>query len=102
MIHRDKTIKQKDSQSYKLQTEMSALKKELSTSRAYAIKLENDIRDVEHSLNIQKQKQGMNDARADNSEKQHSNYNQPDNESMKSWVLEQRIRQLELEDRTTN
>ena len=81
---------------------MSALKKELSTSRAYAIKLENDIRDVEHSLNIQKQKQGMNDARADNSEKQHSNYNQPDNESMKSWVLEQRIRQLELEDRTTN
>jgi uncharacterized coiled-coil protein SlyX len=23
--------------------------------------------------------------------------NQPDNESMKSWVLEQRIRQLELE-----
>jgi hypothetical protein len=37
------------------------------------------------------------DARADNSEKQHSNYNQPDNESMKSWVLEQRIRQLELE-----
>jgi hypothetical protein len=32
---------------------MSALKKELSTSRAYAIKLENDIRDVEHSLKIQ-------------------------------------------------
>jgi hypothetical protein len=51
---------------------------------------------VEHSLKIQKQKQGMNDARADNSEKQHSNYNQPDNESMKSWVLEQRIRQLEV------
>ena len=97
LIHRDKTNKQKDSQSYKLQTEMSALKKELSTSRAYAIKLENDIRDVEHSLKIQKQKQGMNDARADDSEKQHSNYNQPDNESMKSWVLEQRIRQLELE-----
>jgi type II secretory pathway component PulJ len=41
MIHRDKTIKQKDSQSYKLQTAMSALKKDLSTSRAYAIKLEN-------------------------------------------------------------
>jgi hypothetical protein len=39
----------------------------------------------------------MNDARGDNSEKQHSNYNQPDNESMKSWVLEPRIRQLELE-----
>ena len=97
LIHRDKTIKQKDSQSYKLQTEMSALKKELSTSRAYAIKLENDTRDVEHSLKIQKQKQGMNDARADNSEQQHSNYNQSDNESMKSWVLEQRIRQLELE-----
>jgi hypothetical protein len=94
LVHRDKSIKQKDSQSYKLQTEMSALKKELSTSRAYAIKLENDIRDVEHSLKIQKQKQGMNDARADNCEKQHSNYNQPDNESMKSWVLEQRIRQL--------
>jgi hypothetical protein len=54
---------------YKLQTEMSALKKELSTSRAYAIKFENDIRDVEHSLKIQKQKQGMNDARADDSEK---------------------------------
>jgi hypothetical protein len=49
------------------------------------------------SLKIQKQKQGMNDARADNSAKQHSNYNHPDNESMKSWVLEQRIRQLELE-----
>ena len=27
LVHRDKTIKQKDSQSYKLQTEMSALKK---------------------------------------------------------------------------
>ena len=48
---------------------MSALKKELSTSRAYAIKLENNIRKVEHSLKIQKQKQGMNEARAENSEK---------------------------------
>jgi hypothetical protein len=47
---------------------MSALKKGLSTSRTYAIKLENDIRDVEHSLKIQKQKQGMNEAKADNSE----------------------------------
>ena len=27
LIHRDKTIKQKDSQNYKLQTEMSAIKK---------------------------------------------------------------------------
>jgi hypothetical protein len=97
LVQKDKTIKQKDNQNYKLQTEMSALKKELSTSRAYAIKLENDIREVEHSLKIQKQKQGMNEARAENSEKQHSNYNQSDNESMKNWVLEQRIRQLELE-----
>jgi hypothetical protein len=97
LVQKDKTIKQKDNQNYKLRTEMSALKKELSTSRAYAIKLENDIREVEHSLKIQKQKQGMNEARAENSEKQHSNYNQSDNESMKNWVLEQRIRRLELE-----
>ena len=39
----------------------------------------------------------MNEARAENSEKQHSKYDQPDNESMTNWVLEQRIRQLELE-----
>jgi len=53
LVQKDKTIKQKDSQNYKLQTEMSALKKELSTSRAYVIKIENDIREVEHSLKIQ-------------------------------------------------
>ncbi|CAG2230575.1 unnamed protein product [Mytilus edulis] len=56
ITHKDKGIKQKDSQIYKLQTEVSTQKKELAASRAYAIKLENDIRDLEHSLLIQKQK----------------------------------------------
>jgi hypothetical protein len=69
----------------------------LSSSFGFLLVLSVWFTEVEHSLKIQKQKQGMNEARAENSEKQHSNYNQSDNESMKSWVLEQRIRQLELE-----
>lgn len=55
LTQKEKSNKQKDSQIYKLQTESSSLKKDLSTSRAYAIKLEHDIRELEQSLHIQKQ-----------------------------------------------
>lgn len=39
----------------------------------------------------------MTEVRTENSGKKHSNHDQSINESMKNWVLEQRIRQLELE-----
>lgn len=55
LTQKEKSNKQKDSQIYKLQIESSSLKKDLSTSRAYAIKLEHDIRELEQSLHIQKQ-----------------------------------------------
>lgn len=56
LVNKDKGIKQKDSQIYNLQTEVTTQKKPLSACRAYAIKLKNDIRDLEHPLLIEKQK----------------------------------------------
>ncbi|CAG2237180.1 unnamed protein product [Mytilus edulis] len=98
ITHKDKGIKQKDSQIYKLQTEVSTQKKELAASRAYAIKLENDIRDLEHSLLIQKQKQSSSVNADFNRQSPFSdNSNKSESENLKSWFLEQRMRQMELE-----
>ena len=55
LLQKERLVKQKDNPIFKLQVEHSSGKKELSTSRAYIVKLEGDIKDPEHSLQIQKQ-----------------------------------------------
>lgn len=84
---KDKIIKQKDCQILKLQSEILGAQNELSTSRAYSIKLEQEVQELECSIKIQKQTQS--------SRKQSVESNENDN--MKSWYLEQRVKQLEFE-----
>lgn len=98
LTQKEKSNKQKDSQIYKLQTESSSLKKDLSTSRAYAIKLEHDIRELEQSLQIQKQKLNMSNQNSNRFESMDTNHNRhSDYESAKNMILEQRVRQLEFD-----
>ena len=85
---KDKIIKQKDCLILKLQSEILGAKNELSTSRAYSIKLEQEVQELECSIKIQKQTQS--------SRKQPVESNENDN-NMKSWYLEQRVKQLEFE-----
>lgn len=90
----EKLLKTKDSQFCKLDSEMNTLKKELATNRAYTVKLEQDIIDLETSLRIQKQKNGVYIGKESHNGDE---YARDQNEDLKSWVLEQRIKTLEFD-----
>ncbi|CAG2249389.1 unnamed protein product [Mytilus edulis] len=99
-----KLIRAEDS--YKLQTDISSLQKELTICRLYIITLESDKLDLEHSLRIHKQKLANEFSQHDNyiSFKNTHNHNAAshchqgaEQDSIKVWVLEQRIKTLEFD-----
>lgn len=99
LLQKERLVKQKDNQIFKLQVELSSGKKELSTSRAYIAKLEGDIKDLEHSMQIQNQKQQKEFKVEENfTNRNCTNGNTvSEYENIKNLLLEQRVRHLELE-----
>jgi uncharacterized coiled-coil protein SlyX len=76
-----------------MDSEMILLKKELATNRSYTIKLEQDIVDLETSLNIQKQKNKINSQEGSLNGTHHNEQY----ENIKTLLLEQRIKTMEHE-----
>ncbi|VDI83988.1 Hypothetical predicted protein [Mytilus galloprovincialis] len=106
LCKKEKLLRAKDSTIYKLQTDISSLQKELTTSRSYIITLESDKLDLEHSLRIHKQKlanelsQNEDYPSVKNSQKhnvQSHCHHSAEQDSIKVWVLEQRIKTLEFD-----
>ncbi|VDI37463.1 Hypothetical predicted protein [Mytilus galloprovincialis] len=85
---KDKQLKTKESLICKQDSEIKLMKKELATNRALTIKLEQDKKDLEHSLLIQQQKPS-------NTAHEPSAFNREDNS--RSYAMEQRVRSLEFE-----
>ncbi|VDH90354.1 Hypothetical predicted protein [Mytilus galloprovincialis] len=85
---KDKQLKTKESLICKQDSEIKLMKKELATNRALTIKLEQDKKDLEHSLLIQQQK-------PNNTVHEPSASNREDNS--RSYAMEQRVRSLEFE-----
>ncbi|CAG2247185.1 unnamed protein product [Mytilus edulis] len=85
---KDKQLKTKESLICKQDSEIKLMKKELTTNRALTIKLEQDKKDLEHSLLIQQQKPS-------NTVHEPSAFNREDNS--RSYAMEQRVRSLEFE-----
>ena len=101
MSKKENLLRAQDSTIYKLQTDISNLQKELTTSRSYIITLESDKLDLEYSLSIHKQKLANELSQNDNypSFKNSQNHNaashchqSAEQDSIKVWVLEQRIK----------
>ncbi|CAG2252754.1 unnamed protein product [Mytilus edulis] len=106
LCKKEKLLRAKDSTIYKLQTDISSLQKELTTSRSYIITLESDKLDLEHSLRIHKQKLANELSHNEdypsvkNSQKhnvQSHCHHSAEQDSIKVWVLEQRIKTLEFD-----
>ncbi|CAC5414421.1 unnamed protein product [Mytilus coruscus] len=90
----EKLLKNKDSQLRKLDSEMNTLKKELATNRAYTVNFEQDIIDLATSLRIQNQNNCVYTRRESHNDDEHS---KDQNEEIKSWILEERIKTLEYD-----
>ncbi|CAC5422458.1 unnamed protein product [Mytilus coruscus] len=84
---KDKQLKTKESLICKQDSEIKLMKKELATNRALTIKLEQDKKDLEHSLLIQQ--------KPSNTVHEPSAFNREDNS--RSYAMEQRVCSLELE-----
>ena len=86
-----------------MKSDISNLQKGLSTSRSYIITLESDKLDLEHSLRIHEQKLATNSAPKYDDHLQSDTCYNPCNrthveqESITTWMLEQRIKQLQYE-----
>ncbi|CAC5371845.1 unnamed protein product [Mytilus coruscus] len=84
---KDKQLKTKESLICKQDSEIKLMQKELATNRALTIQLEQDKKDLEHSLLIQQ--------KPSNTVHEPSAFNREDNS--RSYAMEQRVRSLEFE-----
>ncbi|CAC5365305.1 unnamed protein product [Mytilus coruscus] len=101
---KDKIIKSKENKICKLDSEITTLKKQIATNRSFTINLEQEKKDLEHSLVILRKRieqlEGINGKSQESSNPNPTNITSESNytmNEMKIGFLEQKVRQIELD-----